>query len=167
MPTPKTRPKLILIDGHSLAYRAYFAMVNTPLSIENASGEKEMTGAVFAFANMLLKVWNQEQPTHLAVAFDVGRTFRDDLFADYKGTREKMPDELVVQLKRIQQVVDALSVPIFTAEGYEADDVLGTLARRASGEGMDVIIVTGDRDALQLVSPNVSCLLYTSPSPRD
>ncbi|HQV26842.1 MAG TPA: DNA polymerase I [Thermoflexales bacterium] len=158
MSTSKTRPKLILIDGHSLAYRAYFAMVNTPLSIENASGEKEMTGAVFAFANMLLKVWNQEQPTHLAVAFDVGRTFRDDLYAEYKGTREKMPEELVVQLKRIQQVVDALSVPIYTAEGYEADDVLGTLARRASGEGMDVVIVTGDRDALQLVSPNVKVL---------
>ncbi len=158
MAKPIPTPKLVLIDGHSLAYRAYFAMVNTPLSIENASGEKEMTGAVFAFANMLLKVWNQEQPSHLAVAFDVGRTFRDDLFADYKGTREKMPEELVLQLKRIQQVVEALSVPIFTAEGYEADDVLGTLARRASGEGMDVVIVTGDRDALQLVSPNVKVL---------
>lgn len=158
MTQPKRSAKLILIDGHSLAYRAYFAMVNTPLSIETPGGEKEMTGAVFAFANMLLKVWSQEQPTHIAVAFDVGRTFRDDLFAEYKGTREKMPDELVAQMKRIQQVVDALAIPIFTAEGYEADDVLGTLARRASGEGMDVVIVTGDRDALQLVGPNVKVL---------
>jgi len=152
------RPKLILIDGHSLAYRAYFAMINTPLSIENAKGEKELTGAVFAFANMLLKVWKDEKPDYIAVAFDVGKTFRDDLYADYKGTREKMPDELNQQLKRIQQVINAFDIPIFTAEGFEADDVLGTLARRASGEGMNVVIVTGDRDALQLVSPAVSVL---------
>ena len=150
--------KLILIDGHSLAYRAYFAMVNTPLSVENANGEKEMTGAVFAFANMLLKVWKDEQPDYVAVAFDLGRTFRDDLYAEYKGTREKMPDELVVQLKRIQNLVSTLGVPIFTAENFEADDVLGTLARRASGEGLNVVIVTGDRDALQLVNPRVKVL---------
>jgi len=154
----RTPAKLILIDGHSLAYRAYFAMANTPLSVETADGGQEMTGATFAFTNMLLKVWATEQPTHLAVAFDVGRTFRDDLFADYKATREKMPDDLRKQLKRIQQVVGALGAPIFTAEGFEADDVLGTLARRGSGEGMDVMIVTGDRDALQLVSPNVRVL---------
>jgi DNA polymerase-1 len=151
-------PKLVLIDGHSLAYRAYFAMINTPLSIERENGEKELTGAVFAFSNMLLKVWKDEQPDYIALAFDVGRTFRDDLYADYKGTREKMPDELNAQLKRIQQVVNAFEIPIFTAEGFEADDVLGTLARRASGEGMRVVIVTGDRDALQLVSPAVSVL---------
>lgn len=151
-------PKLILIDGHSLAYRAYFAMINTPLSVENANGEKELTGAVFAFSNMLLKVWKDEQPDYIAVAFDVGKTFRDDLYAQYKGTREKMPDELNAQMKRIQHVVNAFEIPIFTAEGFEADDVLGTLARRASGEGMRVVIVTGDRDALQLVSPAVSVL---------
>jgi DNA polymerase-1 len=152
------RQKLILIDGHSLAYRAYFAMVNTPLSVENSQGEKELTGAVFAFTNMLLKVWKEQQPDFIAVAFDVGRTFRDDLYADYKGTRAKMPDELHRQLGRIQQVVHAFDIPIFTAEGFEADDVLGTLARRASGEGIEVVIVTGDRDALQLVSPLVNVL---------
>jgi DNA polymerase-1 len=155
---PKPRPKLILIDGHSLAYRAYFAMVNTPLSIENAAGEKEMTGAVFAFTNMLLKVWKDEQPDYIAVAFDVGKTFRDQLYAEYKGTREKMPDELSQQMSRIQQVVRTFDVPAFTAEGFEADDVIGTLARRASGEGMRVVIVTGDRDSLQLVNPLVTVL---------
>ncbi len=154
----KPRPKLVVIDGHSLAYRAYFAMVNTPLSVENASGEKEMTGAVFAFTNMLLKVWKDEQPDYIAVAFDVGKTFRDDLYADYKGTREKMPDELSSQMVRIQHVVRAFDIPVFTADGYEADDVIGTLARRASGEGMRVVIVTGDRDSLQLVNPFVSVL---------
>jgi DNA polymerase-1 len=151
-------PKLILVDGHSLAYRAYFAMVNTALSIENAQGIKEMTGAVFAFTNMLLKVWRDEKPDYLAVAFDVGRTFRDDLFADYKGTREKMPDELAQQLPRIQSVVRTFDIPIFTADGFEADDVIGTLARRASAQGMHVVIVTGDRDALQLVDPLVHVL---------
>jgi DNA polymerase I len=152
------RPKLILIDGHSLAYRAYFAMVNTPLSIENAHGEKELTGAVFAFSNMLIKVWRDEKPDYIAVAFDVGKTFRDDLYAEYKGTREKMPDELSKQMLRIQQVVRAFDIPIFTADGFEADDVIGTLARRGSGEGMNVVIVTGDRDALQLVNPYVTVL---------
>ncbi len=152
------RPKLILIDGHSLAYRAYFAMVNTPLSIEKENGEKELTGAVFAFSNMLLKVWKDEKPEYIALAFDVGKTFRDDLYAAYKGTREKMPDELSAQLKRIQHVVNTFDIPIFTADGFEADDVLGTLARRASGEGYNVVIVTGDRDALQLVNPAVTVL---------
>ena len=151
-------PKLILIDGHSLAYRAYFAMVNTSLSIENAQGEKEMTGAVFAFTNMLLKVWRDEKPDYLAIAFDVGRTFRDDLFADYKGTREKMPDELAQQIPRIQNVVRTFDIPVFTADGFEADDVIGTLARRASDQGMHVVIVTGDRDALQLINPLVHVL---------
>ena len=152
------KPKLILIDGHSLAYRAYFAMINTPLSIDKGDGEREMTGAVFSFSNMLLKVWKDEQPDYIALAFDVGKTFRDKLYAAYKGTREKMPEELSNQLKRITQVVKAFDIPIFTAEGFEADDVLGTLARRASGEGFRVIIVTGDRDALQLISPAVNVL---------
>jgi DNA polymerase-1 len=155
---PASKPRLILIDGHSLAYRAFFAMINTPLSIENAQGEKELTGAVFAFSNMLLKVWKEEQPDYIAIAFDVGKTFRDDLYPDYKGTREKMPDELDQQMRRIQQVVNAFDIPVFTAEGFEADDVLGTLATRASGEGFDVVIVTGDRDALQLISPSVRVL---------
>ncbi len=106
---------------------------------------------------MLLKVWKDEQPDFLIVAFDVGRTFRDDLYADYKGTREKMPDELSQQLTRIQQVVRTFDIPIFTAEKFEADDVIGTLARRASGEGMQVVIVTGDRDSLQLVNPICAC----------
>ncbi|MBU6361454.1 MAG: DNA polymerase I [Chloroflexi bacterium] len=153
-----TSPKLILIDGHSLAYRGFFAMANTPLSIEHLDGSKEFTGAVFAFTNMLFKVWKQEQPDFLAIAFDVGRTFRDDLYEAYKGTREKMPDELHYQITRIQQLVTAFGIPIFTADGFEADDVIGTLARRASGEGMQVMIVTGDRDSFQLINPAVTVM---------
>jgi DNA polymerase I len=150
--------KLILIDGHSLAYRAFFAMMNTPLSVRHDDGTDEMTGAVFAFTNMLLKVWASEKPDYIAVAFDVGRTFRDDIYPEYKGTREKMPDDLSKQIKRIQQMVQAFDIPIFTADGFEADDVLGTLSHRASGEGLNVVIVTGDRDSLQLVNPRVKVL---------
>ena len=141
--TTSTRPKLILIDGHSLAYRAFFASARTQtFSVKHPDGADELTGAVYFFTNMLLKVWKEEQPDYIAVAFDVGKTFRDELFPEYKGTREKMPDELIAQMKRIQQIVSALGVPIFTKENYEADDVLGTLSVRGSTEGMDVIIVT-------------------------
>ena len=158
MAKPTIRPKLMLIDGHSLAYRAFFAMQDTPLSVTHEDGQKEMTNAVYAFTNMLLKVWNDEKPDYMAVAFDVGKTFRDDIYAEYKGTRQKMPAELSQQMKRITQVVNALGLATFTAEGFEADDVLGTLSRRAAGEGLDVVIVTGDRDALQLVNPAIKVL---------
>ncbi|MCL6510275.1 MAG: DNA polymerase I [Anaerolineae bacterium] len=160
------RPKLILLDGHSLAYRAFFVVYppNRPdtglaqLSITNDRGEKEFTGVVYTFANMLLRVWHEQQPDYIAAAFDVGATFRDDIYPEYKSTRQKSPDTLEEQVQRIQHLLKAFDIPIFVAEGFEADDVLGTLARRASAEGMDVVIVTGDRDALQLVSPAVKVL---------
>ncbi len=160
------RPKLILLDGHSLAYRAFFVVYppNRPdtglaqLSITNEHGEKEFTGVVYTFANMLLRVWNEQQPDYIAAAFDVGATFRDDIYPAYKSTRQKSPETLEEQVERIQHLLKTFDIPIFTAEGFEADDVLGTLARRASSAGMEVIIVTGDRDALQLVSPAVKVL---------
>ena len=153
------RPKLILIDGHSLAYRAYFASARTQtFSVKHEDGSDELTGAVYFFTNMLLKVWKEEQPDFIAVAFDVGRTFRDDLFGAYKGTRAKMPTELESQMKRIAQIVSALGIPIFTADNYEADDVLGTLSLRGRSEGMNVLLVTGDRDVLQLVQPGIKVL---------
>ncbi len=155
-----TVKKLLLIDGHSLAYRAFYGL---PLydrggkpSFTTSKGE--YTNAVYGFANMLLKVWADEQPDGIAVAFDLGRTFRDDLFEDYKGTREKMPDELVPQIDRIVELVEAFDIPAVSAEGFEADDVLGTLATRAAADGLDVIIVTGDTDAFQLVGPRVRVL---------
>ena len=119
--------KLILIDGHSLAYRAFFAL---PPDMANSQGE--LTNATYGFLSMLLNVLRDQKPTHIAVAFDVGRSFRQDQFEEYKATRERMPDELRSQIERIQEMVETFNIPIFTAEGYEADDVLATLARQAA-----------------------------------
>ena len=103
-------PKLVLIDGHSLAFRAFHAL---PPTLTAPSGE--LTNAVFGFTSMLLNVLREQQPEYVAVAFDVGRTFRDDIYADYKGHRERMPDELRTQIERIKEVVEALNIPIFTS----------------------------------------------------
>ena len=144
---------LALIDGHSLAFRAFHAL---PLSLTGPDGE--LTNAVFGFTSMLLNVLRDQQPEYVAVAFDVGKTFRHEMYADYKGHRERMPDELRTQVERIKEVVDALNIPIFTREGFEADDVLATLARQAEAQGVASVIVTGDRDILQVVDGAISVL---------
>ncbi len=151
------RKTLYLIDGHALAYRTYFALTGAgsdPNRWITKSGEP--TAGTYGFASVLLKIMEQDKPDYLAVSFDVGRTFRDDLFADYKGTREKMPDDLSVQIERITELVAAFNIPILVAEGYEADDVLGTIAQRAAKEGVEVKIVTGDRDLLQLADKHIT-----------
>ncbi len=145
--------KLLLIDGHSLAFRAYHAL---PPTMTTRSGEP--TNATFGFVSMLLNVLKEQQPDYVAVAFDVGDTFRHREFPDYKGHRERMPDDLRQQVERIQQVVQAFNIPIFTKDGYEADDVLGTLAKQAEAQGVYTTIVTGDRDIVQVVSDKTSVL---------
>ncbi len=147
--------KLVLIDGHALAYRAYFAL--RPTNLATRSGEP--TAGVYGFALMLLAVLEEIQPEYIAVAFDVGETFRHRQYAEYKATRDKMPDDLHPQMKRIHQLVEAFNMPVFAIDGYEADDVLGTLARQASEQGVETIIVTGDRDAFQLIGPLVKVLI--------
>lgn len=151
-----SRPTLILIDGHALAYRTYFALTGAGDSSRWLTKSGEPTAGTYGFVSVLFKIMEQDRPDYLAVSFDVGRTFRDDLFADYKGTREKMPDELAVQIARINEVVAAFNIPILTAEGYEADDVLGTVARQAVALGASVKIVTGDRDLLQLADKHIT-----------
>ena len=144
--------RLFLIDGSALAYRSYFAFVRSPLI--NSKGMN--TGAIYGFAAALLQLMEQENPDRLAVVFDSPEpTFRHAMFADYKATREKMPDEMAEQLPLIDQVVEALGVPILRHPGYEADDVIGTLATRAEAEGWEVFIVTGDKDFMQVVSDRV------------
>lgn len=150
----------LLIDGHSQAYRAYFGM-KTPLS--TSSGE--LTGAVYGFARKLLSVIKEYQPEYVAVAFDLGDTWRHAEFADYKATRDQMPDEMRSQLTRIQQLLQAFNIPIVTYPNYEADDVLGTLARQAAQQKTDVLILTGDRDMFQLVTERIK-ILYTSGGPN-
>jgi DNA polymerase-1 len=147
------KKKLVLIDGHALAYRAYHAL---PVSLATSQGE--LTNAVYGFTSMLLNVLRDEQPDYIAVAFDVGRTFRHDAYPDYKGTRLKMPGELSTQIDRIREVIRAFNIPIFEVEGYEADDVLGTLARQAAGQGVATLIVTGDTDTFQLINPDVKVM---------
>ena len=142
--------KLVLIDGHSLAYRAFFA-----LPPEMATSKGELTNAVFGFISMLLNVMRDHKPTHMAVAFDVGRSFRHDKFEDYKATRERMPDELSIQIDRIKELIDAFNIPVYTAEGYEADDVLATLAHQAEQKDANALITTGDRDLLQVVDDKI------------
>lgn len=145
-------PTLYLIDGHALAYRMYFALTAGGGGSQRWQTSKgEPTAGVYGFARELLRILEQEKPEYLAVAFDVGKTFRDDLFPDYKGTREKMPDDLRPQIERIRQMVDAFNIPRLEMEGFEADDVLGSVARLAAEQGLGVKIVTGDRDLLQLV----------------
>lgn len=147
------RGKLILIDGHSLAFRAYHAL---PADMATRAGEP--TNATYGFFSMLLNVLKEQRPDYVAVAFDVGRTFRHEQYAEYKGHRERTPPDLERQIERIQQVIQAFNIPIFTAEGYEADDVLATLARQAEKQGLETLIVTGDRDIVQCVSNRVHVL---------
>ncbi len=147
---PKT---LYLLDGHALAYRAYFALMSSGSRFQTRTGEP--TAGTFGFMNILLKIIEQDRPEYLAVAFDTGKTFRNELFKDYKATREKMPDDLVPQIERIRNVVDTFNIPRLEMEGYEADDVLGSVANYAVEQGYGVKIITGDRDLLQLVSDRI------------
>ncbi len=147
-------PILYMIDGHALAYRTYYALTRGS-SAAFTTREGEPTAGVFGFTSVLLRILEQENPDYLVVVFDTGRTFRDDLFPAYKGTREKMPDDLVTQMARVRQIVDAFDIPRLEMEGYEADDVLGSVARKAVEDGLGVKIITGDRDLLQLVTERI------------
>ncbi len=147
--------KLVLLDSHALIHRAYHAITR----LTSPTGEP--TNATYGFTNTLLKVLNDEQPDFIAAAFDVGKSFRDDLFAEYKAQRPELADDLHIQLERSRQIVEAMGIPVFGMEGYEADDLLGTLARQANERGIETIIVTGDTDTLQLVNPHVRVLMFT------
>ncbi|HXI29158.1 MAG TPA: 5'-3' exonuclease H3TH domain-containing protein, partial [Vicinamibacterales bacterium] len=143
---------LYLIDGSSQMYRAYHAPVRTADGglLRNAQGTP--TNAVYIFVTMLRKLLTEHRPEFIAASFDLpGRTFRDDLVADYKANRAPMPDELAQQIPMVHAACEALGVPILTSERYEADDVIGTLAEKASAAGFEVAIVTGDKDFFQLV----------------
>jgi len=147
-------PTLYLIDGHALAYRTYFALTRGDATRFQTS-QGEPTAGIYGFISVLLRILERENPDYLAVAFDTGKTFRDEIFPEYKGTREKMPDDLRSQIERIRQIVDAFNIPRLEAENYEADDVLGSVAKQAKTHGLGVKIFTGDRDLLQLVDKRI------------
>ncbi|WP_018657189.1 DNA polymerase I [Actinomadura flavalba] len=153
-PTPD-KPRLLLLDGHSLAYRAFFA-----LPVENfATTDGQPTNAVYGFTSMLINVLRDEQPTHIAVAFDRSEpTFRHEAYVEYKAGRQKTPDEFRSQVSLIFEVLDALRIPRLSVAGFEADDIIATLSVQATAAGMDTLVVTGDRDAFQLVDESVTIL---------
>jgi len=146
---------LLLVDGHSLAYRAFYA-----LPLDNfATSSGQPTNAVFGFTSMLINAIKDEKPTHLAIAFDVSReTFRKDMFPDYKANRAKSPDEFRSQLPLITEVIKAMQIPGVQLKGFEADDIIATLAKQGEKKGMRVSILTGDRDSYQLVNDSITVL---------
>ena len=140
--------RLFLIDGTAFAYRSFFAIKS---GLTDSKGRP--TNAVFGFTRVLLKILREQDPSHIAVVFDAkGKTFRNEMYPDYKAHRPPTPQELIDQLPLIDRVIEALTIPVFRIEGVEADDVLGTLGRRAEAEGMEVVLVSGDKDLLQLVT---------------
>ena len=149
-------PKILyLLDGHAIAYRSYFALTSGG-SAHFTTSKGEPTAGVFGFAGRLIRLFEQEEPDYVAVSFDTGRTFRHEMYADYKGTRAKMPDDLRGQIERIREMVDDFNIPRVEIDNYEADDVIGSLARWATEEkGLVVKIITGDRDLLQLVTNSI------------
>ena len=150
---------LYLIDGHALAYRMYFALTAGGSSARWQTSKGEPTAGTYGFARELLRIIEQEKPDYIAVAFDTGKTFRDKIFPAYKGTRAKMPDDLSPQIGRIRAMIDAFNIPRLEMEGYEADDVLGSIARTAAEQGLGIKIITGDRDLLQLVNERTTVYL--------
>src|SRR6056300_430785 len=144
--------KLYLLDGHALVYRAHFAFIARPLI--NSKGLN--TSAINGFTRTLWDLIQKEKPSHIAVAFDPsGPTFRHEQYSLYKANREEQPDDIKKAFPYIKQIVEAFNIPIVTVNNYEADDVIGTLAKQAEKEGYKVYMVTPDKDYAQLVSPNI------------
>ena len=145
-----SKKKLFLIDGNSFCYRAFYAI----RALTNSKGQP--TNAIYGFITMLNKIVKENKPDMLAVAFDLkGPTFRHKKYEDYKIQRKPMPDDLVGQMSYIKDIVSAYNIPIFALEGYEADDVLATIAKRAEEQDIETFIVTGDKDALQIVNSHI------------
>jgi DNA polymerase-1 len=152
---PSSTGKLLLLDGHSLAYRAFFA-----LPVENFSTSTgQPTNAVYGFTSMLINVLRDEKPSHIIVTFDVSRkSFRTEQYAEYKAGRATTPADFVGQVALVKEVLAALRVPVVEAPGYEADDAIATLTRRGRAADLEVLICSGDRDAFQLIDDHVTVL---------
>jgi DNA polymerase-1 len=148
---PKTAPRIFLVDAYALIYRSYFAFIRRPLT--NSRGEN--TSAPFGFTNFLLDIRDKLAPDYLAVVFDAGDSFREEVYPEYKATREKMPDDLRASIGRVREIVEGFHDTVVELDGYEADDVIGTLAVKARDAGLEAVIVSGDKDFYQLVGPGI------------
>ena len=150
--TSDSKPTLMLLDGNSLAFRAFYA-----LPAENFKTQGGLTtNAVYGFTAMLINLLRDEQPSHIAAAFDVSRqTFRAERFPDYKANRSKTPDEFAGQVDITKDVLGAMGIPVMAEPGFEADDIIATLTTQAEALGYRVLVVTGDRDSLQLVTEHL------------
>jgi DNA polymerase-1 len=149
------KKRLFLIDGSALAYRSYFAFIRNPLI--NSKGEN--TSAPFGFTNSMMKILREENPDYIAMVFDTkAPTFRHEIFKEYKSTRAKMPEEMESQLPRIREIIQSMNIPIVEMDGFEADDLIGTIAKKAKKTGIEVILVTGDKDFTQLVDEDIKIL---------
>jgi DNA polymerase I len=151
---PRHRPRVFLIDGYALIYRAYFAMIQRPLLTTRG----ENTSAAFGFTRFLIKILGEHQPDYLGVVLDAGTSKRTEMYPEYKATREKMPADLEWSLPKIREVIEGFRIPVITLPDHEADDVIGTLARRAAESGLEAVIVSGDKDFYQLIGDGI-CLL--------
>jgi DNA polymerase-1 len=140
-------PTLYLLDGHALIYRAFFAMISRPLT--TSSGEN--TSAPFGLARFLIRLMEDRDPDYVGVVLDAGDSYRTEVYPEYKATREKMPEEMAASLPRVRDIIEAFRVPVIEVEGWEADDVIGTLARQAAARGVRTVIVSGDKDFYQLI----------------
>ena len=150
-----TRQKLLLLDGHSLAYRAFYGL--PPENFATSSGQ--FTNAVYGFTSMFINLMKDEKPTHVAVAFDISRvTFRTEAFPEYKATRAATPSEFKGQVDLIRDVLTALNVKSIAIPGFEADDIIATLKSQADAHDMEIVISTGDRDSFQLIDDHTTVL---------
>src|SRR5213596_2068773 len=158
LPHPASRPAVYLVDGYALIYRAFFAMIARPLTTRRG----ENTSAAWGVTNFLIRLLETRRPDYLAWVHDVGESFRHQAYPAYKATREKLTDELQQEfdrsLERIEEILEAFRVPVVGVEGYEADDVIGTLATTAAARGLQAVIVSGDKDFYQLIGPGIALL---------
>ena len=145
--------KIIVVDGNSIMNRAFYGLSGRNMLLNKAGIP---TNALFGFLNILLKLIHEDKPTHIAVAFDLrAPTFRHKKYAEYKANRKGMPEELATQMPIIKDILTAMNITILEKEGFEADDIIGTLAKKAKNENFEVTIFTGDRDSFQLIDENI------------
>ena len=149
------RKRFFILDGYALLYRAHFALIRNPLITSYGLH----TSALFGFANQVLKLIKSENPDYIACAFDSKeKTFRHDMYKEYKANRSPMPDEMQLQLPHLWEMLEAMNLPVLKKPGVEADDIIGTLAVQAEKEGLDTYIVSGDKDFMQLMNDHILCL---------